>query len=41
MVSEYIELELERLEGHALRRVKGIPNNRRLWVLTCMDEKFI
>nr|G0WXL9.1 RecName: Full=Carbon disulfide hydrolase; Short=CS(2) hydrolase; AltName: Full=Carbon disulfide lyase [Acidianus sp. A1-3]3TEN_A Chain A, CS2 hydrolase [Acidianus sp. A1-3]3TEN_B Chain B, CS2 hydrolase [Acidianus sp. A1-3]3TEN_C Chain C, CS2 hydrolase [Acidianus sp. A1-3]3TEN_D Chain D, CS2 hydrolase [Acidianus sp. A1-3]3TEN_E Chain E, CS2 hydrolase [Acidianus sp. A1-3]3TEN_F Chain F, CS2 hydrolase [Acidianus sp. A1-3]3TEN_G Chain G, CS2 hydrolase [Acidianus sp. A1-3]3TEN_H Chain H, CS2 len=39
MVSEYIDSELKRLEDYALRRVKGIPNNRRLWVLTCMDER--
>jgi len=39
MVSEYIDSELKRLEDYALRRVKGIPNDRRLWVLTCMDER--
>lgn len=39
MVSERIEEEIGRLEDYALRRVKGIPNNRRLWVLTCMDER--
>jgi carbonic anhydrase len=39
MVSEYIDEELKRLENYALRRVRGIPNNRRLWVLTCMDER--
>ncbi len=39
MVAEYIDSELKRLEDYALRRVKGIPNNRGLWVLTCMDER--
>jgi carbonic anhydrase len=39
MVSERIEVEIERREDYALRRVKGIPNNKRLWVLTCMDER--
>ncbi len=39
MISEYIDQEIRRFEDYALRRVKGIPNNRRLWVLTCMDER--
>lgn len=39
MVKERIEAELGRLEDYVLRRVKGIPNDKRLWVLTCMDER--
>lgn len=31
MASERIEVEIERREDYALRRVKGIPNNKRLW----------
>lgn len=39
MVSSQIDLEFARKEEWALRRQKGIPNNRRLWVLACMDER--
>ena len=37
----YKQIETEILEGEAwaLRRQKGIPNNRQLWVLACMDER--
>ena len=39
MLSQYIESRIRRLEDYALRRVKGIPNDRALWILTCMDER--
>lgn len=39
MISERIDAEIKELEDYVLRRVKGIPNNKRLWVLTCMDER--
>jgi carbonic anhydrase len=39
MSADLVEEEIRRLEDFALRRVKGIPNNRRLFVLTCMDER--
>ena len=38
MVYQTIEDELSRREDYVLRRLKGIPNNRRLFVLACMDE---
>ena len=39
MVHQQIDLELSEREAWALRRQMGIPNNRRLWVLACMDER--
>ncbi len=39
MLQQQIDLELREREDWALRRQKGIPNNRRLWVLACMDER--
>jgi carbonic anhydrase len=39
MVHQQIDWELAEKEAWALRRQKGIPNNRRLWVLACMDER--
>lgn len=39
MVHQQIDLEWAEKEAWALRRQKGIPNNRRLWVLACMDER--
>lgn len=39
MVHQQIDLEFAEQEAWALRRQKGIPNNRRLWVLACMDER--
>lgn len=39
MVHQQIDRELEGREAWALRRQLGIPNNRRLWVLACMDER--
>jgi len=37
--SERLEEDIREREDYALRRVRGIPNNKRLWVLTCMDER--
>jgi len=39
MLYRQIEQELAEREAWALRRQRGIPNNRRLWVLTCIDER--
>ncbi len=39
MLHQQIDFELADKEAWALRRQKGIPNNRRLWVLACMDER--
>ena len=39
MLYQQIDLELGEREAWALRRQRGIPNNRRLWVLACMDER--
>jgi len=39
MVYQQIDWELAQKEAWALRRQRGIPNNRRLWVLACMDER--
>lgn len=39
MLHNQIDLEFAEREAWALRRQRGIPNNRRLWVLACMDER--
>ncbi|GBC71177.1 Beta-carbonic anhydrase 1 [Candidatus Calditenuaceae archaeon HR02] len=39
MHAERLEAQIKQLEDYALRRVRGIPNNRSLFVLTCMDER--
>ncbi|MGQ9564541.1 MAG: beta-class carbonic anhydrase [Thermogutta sp.] len=39
MLFQQIDWELAEREAWALRRQKGIPNNRRLFVLACMDER--
>jgi carbonic anhydrase len=39
MLHQQIDLELAEREAWALRRQSGIPNNRRLWILACMDER--
>lgn len=39
MLFQQIDLEIAEREAWALRRQKGIPNNRRLFVLACMDER--
>jgi len=38
-IAKYLDEEIKRREDYSLRRLKGIPNDRRLWVLTCMDER--
>ncbi len=38
-LKEEIDARIKERESWALRRQLGIPNNRRLWVLTCMDER--
>lgn len=39
MLHQEIDWDLAEREAWALRRQKGIPNNRRLFVLACMDER--
>lgn len=39
MLYHQLDTELKAREAWALRRQLGIPNNRRLWVLACMDER--
>lgn len=39
MVHDDIKTKLAERESWALRRQLGIPNNRRLFVLACMDER--
>ncbi len=39
MLYKEIELEIAERKAWALRRQLGIPNNRQLWVLACMDER--
>jgi carbonic anhydrase len=39
MLHQQIDFELAEREAWALRRQQGIPNNRRLMVLSCMDER--
>jgi carbonic anhydrase len=39
MLYQQLDLEIAEREAWVLRRQKGIPNNRRLWVLACMDER--
>lgn len=39
MLYQQIDFELAEREAWALRRQRGIPNNRRLFVLACMDER--
>jgi len=39
MLYQQIDMELAEKEKWALRRQLGIPNNRRLFVLACMDER--
>lgn len=39
MLYQQLDLELAEREAWALRRQRGIPNNRRLFVLACMDER--
>lgn len=39
MLHQQIDHNLSEKEAWALRRQLGIPNNKRLWVLACMDER--
>ena len=39
MLYKEIELAIAEKKAWALRRQLGIPNNRQLWVLACMDER--
>lgn len=39
LVHEQIDRTIAGKQDWALRRQLGIPNNKRLWVLTCMDER--
>ncbi|MFB2891807.1 beta-class carbonic anhydrase [Aerosakkonemataceae cyanobacterium BLCC-F50] len=39
MLHQQIDQKLTEKEAWALRRQLGIPNNKRLWVLACMDER--
>jgi len=39
MLHQSIDMEVAEREAWSLRRQKGIPNNRRLFVLACMDER--
>jgi carbonic anhydrase len=39
MLHQHIDQELSEKKAWALRRQLGIPNNKRLWVLACMDER--
>lgn len=36
---EFVEQQLQEWENWVFRRQKGIPNNKRLFVLACMDER--
>ena len=38
-VYQQLEREIAERDEWALRRQLGVPNNRRLWVLACMDER--
>ncbi len=39
MLHQQIDQNLSDTKAWALRRQLGIPNNKRLWVLACMDER--
>ncbi|BAY11792.1 beta-class carbonic anhydrase [Calothrix sp. NIES-2098] len=39
MLHQQIDDKLSERKAWALRRQLGIPNNKRLWVLACMDER--
>lgn len=39
MLHQQIDLAIAEKDNWALRRQRGIPNDRRLWVLACMDER--
>ncbi len=37
--ADWVDTQIRERENWALRRNKGIPNNRQLFVLACMDER--
>ncbi|WP_202947530.1 carbonic anhydrase [Nostoc punctiforme] len=39
MLHQQIDQRISEKQAWALRRQLGIPNNKRLWVLACMDER--
>ncbi|MBD2453582.1 carbonic anhydrase [Nostoc sp. FACHB-87] len=39
MLHQQIDEQIAQKEAWSLRRQLGIPNNKRLWVLACMDER--
>ena len=39
LLHEQIDQTIAGKQDWSLRRQLGIPNNKRLWVLTCMDER--
>jgi len=39
MLYQQLDMEIAQRQAWSLRRQRNIPNNRRLWVLTCMDER--
>ncbi len=39
MLHQQIDQDLSEKKAWALRRQLGIPNNKRLWILACMDER--
>lgn len=39
MIYKALDKKIEEHSDWSLRRQKGIPNNKRLWVLACMDER--
>ncbi|MBE8968744.1 carbonic anhydrase [Nostocales cyanobacterium LEGE 12452] len=39
MLHQQIDQKISEKEACVLRRQLGIPNNKRLWVLACMDER--
>ena len=39
MLHQKVDQDLSDRKNWALRRQLGIPNNKRLWVLACMDER--
>jgi carbonic anhydrase len=41
MLYQQIDQNLSDRQAWSLRRQLGIPNNRRLWVLACMDGEHL
>ncbi len=38
-IHQQVDQQIDEQKNWALRRQLGIPNNKRLWVLACMDER--